>query len=350
MPEYCVTGGTGFIAAYLVKSLLEKGHTVRTTVRDPENAEKVGYLWELNGAKERLKIMKADLVNEGSFDEAVEGVDGVFHTASPVFVSHDDNVMASYFTIYKIPNPRKNGGPRAISDYAGEYLQEKLVNPCIKGTVNVLNSCKKAKSVKRVVLTSSSSSVRYRYDVGKVSPLNESHWSDPQYCTNNNLWYAYAKTIAEKEAWKFAEENGIDLVVVNPSFVVGPLLAPQPTSTLLLTLAIIKGVRGEFPNQRLGFVHIDDVVNAHVLAMEESKASGRLICSNSVTHWSEIIEMLRAKYPSYPYENKCGSQKGDDNPHSMDCSKIIKLGLPPMKTLDQMFDDCIASFQAKGLL
>ncbi|GER28487.1 NAD(P)-binding Rossmann-fold superfamily protein [Striga asiatica] len=318
MPEYCVTGGTGFIASYLIKSLLEKGHAVRTTVRNPENAEKVSYLWELNGAKERLKIMKADLVDEGSFDEAVEGVDGVFHTASPVLVSHDDN--------------------------------ENLVNPCIKGTMNVLNSCKKAKSVKRVVLTSSCSSIRYRYDVEKVSPLNESHWSDPQYCTNYNLWYAYAKTIAETEAWKFAEENGIDLVVVNPSFVVGPLLSPQPTSTLLLTLAIVKGVRGEYPNQTIGFVHIDDVVNAHILAMEESKASGRLICSNSVIHWSEIIEMLRAKYPSYPYENKCGSHKGDNNPHSMDCSKIVKLGLPPMKTLDQMFDDCLASFQEKGLL
>lgn len=55
------------------------------------------------------------------------------------------------------------------------------------------------------------------------------------------LWYAYAKTIAEKEAWKLAKENGIDLVVVNPSFVVGPLLAPQPTSTLLTILSVVKG-------------------------------------------------------------------------------------------------------------
>lgn len=55
------------------------------------------------------------------------------------------------------------------------------------------------------------------------------------------LWYAYAKTIAEQEAWKEAEESGIDLVVVNPSFVVGPLLAPQPTSTLQIILAIVKG-------------------------------------------------------------------------------------------------------------
>ncbi|KAL6571019.1 hypothetical protein OROGR_000569 [Orobanche gracilis] len=226
MPEYCVTGGTGFIAAYLIKLLLEKGHVVRTTVRDPDG---------------------------------------------------------------------------------------------------------------------------YRYDVGEVSPLNESHWSDPEYCKKHNLWYAYAKTLAEQEAWKLSKESGINLVVVNPSFVVGPLLAPQPTSTLLLILAVVKGLRGEYPNTTVGFVHIDDVVQAHILAMEESKASGRLICSSSVAHWSQIIEMLRAKYPSYTYENKCSDQKGDDNPHSMDSSKIIKLGLP-LKTLDQMFDDCMTSFQEKGLL
>lgn len=55
------------------------------------------------------------------------------------------------------------------------------------------------------------------------------------------LWYAYSKTMAEKKAWKMAKESGLDLVVVNPSFVVGPLLAPQPTSTPLLILNIVKG-------------------------------------------------------------------------------------------------------------
>ncbi|KAK3222527.1 hypothetical protein Dsin_009552 [Dipteronia sinensis] len=320
MPEYCVTGGTGFIAAYLVKTLLEKGHTVRTTVRDPENVGKVGFLWEFNGAKERLKMIKADLLEEGSFDEAIKGVDGVFHTASPVIVPYDNNI------------------------------QKTLIDPCIKGTLNVLSSCSKAKSVKRVVLTSSCSSIRYRHDVQLGSPLNESHWTDPDYCKLYNLWYAYAKTIGEKEAWRIAKDYGIDLVVVNPSFVVGPLLAPEPTSTLLLILDIVKGVRGEYPNTTVGFVHIDNVVAAHILAMEESRASGRLICSSSVDHWSQIIEMLRAKYPSYPYETKCSKQEGDNNPHSMDTSKIAELGFLGFKTVHEMFDDCINSFQEKGWL
>ncbi|CBI27024.3 hypothetical protein VitviT2T_000274 [Vitis vinifera] len=320
MANFCVTGGTGFIAAYLVKRLLEDGHFVRTTVRDPGDVEKVGFLWELSGAKERLKIMKADLMVEESFDEAVQGVDGVFHTASPVLVPYDENIKAT------------------------------LIDPCINGTLNVLRSCSKSSSLKRVVLTSSCSSIRYRDDVQQVSPLNESHWSDPEYCKRYNLWYAYAKTEAEKEAWKLAKENGIDLVAVNPSFVVGPLLAWQPTSTLHMILSVVKGLCGEYPNTTVGFVHIDDVIAAHILAMEESKASGRLVCSSSVAHWSQIIDMLRAKYPAYPFESKCSSSEGDNHPHSMDTSKIIQLGLPPFKTLAQMFDDCIKSFQDKGFL
>ncbi|KAI6677033.1 hypothetical protein NL676_037829 [Syzygium grande] len=320
MPEYCVTGGTGFIAGHLVKSLLENGHTVRATVRDPGDEGKVGHLKEFKGAKERLRIMKADLMVEGSFDDAIYGVDGVFHTACPVIVPYDDSVQAN------------------------------LIDPCIKGTVNVLKSCSRASSVKRVVHTSSCSAIRYRDDVQHVSPLKESHWSDTEYCKRHNLWYAYAKTIAETEAWKLAEQNGIDLVVVNPAFVVGPLLSPQPTSSLLLTLAIVKGSRGEYPNTTVGFVHVHDVVAAHVLAMEDKRASGRLICSSAVAHWSQIIEMLMTKYPQYPFENKCSSQRGDNNPHSVDCGKITELGLPPLKSLQQMFDDFVKSFQDRGYL
>ncbi|KAH9626822.1 hypothetical protein KSS87_002467 [Heliosperma pusillum] len=310
MGEYCVTGGTGFIASYLIKYLLQQGHTVRATVRDPENVEKVGFLLELEGAKERLKLFKADLMVEASFDAAINGVDGVFHTACP----------------------------------------ELLINPAIKGTLNVLNSCIKGGSVKRVVLTSSCSAIRYRDDVQQVSPLNESHWSDPDYCKRYNLWYAYAKTMAEKAAWEVAKNNGLDLVVVNPSFVVGPLLSPQPTSTLDLILSITKGARGEYPKTTIGFVHIDDVIAAHILAMEEKKASGRLICSGSVSEWSDIIKMLKAKYPMYPFEDKPSNQEGNDNPHSMDCGKIMELGFPGFKTIPQMFDDCITSFQEKGFL
>ncbi|KAK8963020.1 Tetraketide alpha-pyrone reductase 2 [Platanthera guangdongensis] len=216
--------------------------------------------------------------------------------------------------------------------------------------MNVLKSCLQASSIKRVVLTSSCSAIRYRHDSTSLSPLNESHWSDTEYCKRFNLWYAYGKTMAEKEAWKFVEENGLDLVVVNPSFVVGPVLTQKPTSTLLKILLLMKGDSASYPNTTIGFVHINDVVSTHMLAMEDSRASGRLICSCSVAHWSEVVEMLRTKYPAYPISNNCDDKQGDNNPHSMDTNKVKELGLKSFKTITQMFDDCIQSFQQKGLL
>lgn len=158
----------------------------------------------------------------------------------------------------------------------------------------------------------------------------------------------------------------------------------------------LPGIKGEYPNTTIGFVHIDDVIAAHILAMEERKASGRLVCSGSVAHWEQIIKMLKAKYPSYPFEKKwvtnhfdmshtfnvshlsikyhqetlqhamkqklvidfistnrhcrCSNQEGDNNVHSMDTSKIQQLGFSEFKSLPHMFDDCIKSFEEKGFL
>lgn len=76
---------------------------------------------------------------------------------------------------------------RYISFMLFLILQVTLIDPCIKGTLNVLSSCKRARNVRRVVLTSSCSSVRYRDDARRVSPLNETHWSDLEYCERNNV-------------------------------------------------------------------------------------------------------------------------------------------------------------------
>ena len=114
------------------------------------------------------------------------------------------------------------------------------MDPIVKGAANVLRSCARAAPdrARRVVLTSSCSCVRYCH----AATLNESHWSDAGYCRSHQLWYAYAKTVAEKEAWRLAKEHGIDLVVVNPSFVIGPALGPRPTSTILIVFAMLKGL------------------------------------------------------------------------------------------------------------
>ncbi|GLU00308.1 hypothetical protein SLE2022_176850 [Rubroshorea leprosula] len=202
----CVTRALGFIASWLVKLLLES--TVKATVRDPNDLKKTGHLFALEGGKERLHLLKEELLDEGSFDYVVDGCEAVFHTASPVCLSVAD--------------------PKAD-----------LIDPALKGTLNVLKSCTKVPSIKKVVLTSSMAAVTYN---GKsLIPdvvVDETWFSDAAFCENSKLWYMLSKTLAEEAAWKFAKENGIDLVTINPGFVIGPILQPTPNASIEVMLKL----------------------------------------------------------------------------------------------------------------
>ncbi|XP_047153764.1 dihydroflavonol 4-reductase-like, partial [Vigna umbellata] len=86
----CVTGASGFIGSWLVMRLIQRGYTVRATVLDPDNMKEVKHLLEIPGAKSKLSLWKANLAEEGSFDEAIKGCTGVFHLATPIdFESKD---------------------------------------------------------------------------------------------------------------------------------------------------------------------------------------------------------------------------------------------------------------------
>ncbi|XP_056169835.1 tetraketide alpha-pyrone reductase 1 isoform X2 [Syzygium oleosum] len=268
--KVCVTGAAGYLASWLIKRLLLSGYHVIGTVRDPGNEKKVAHLWTLEGAKERLRLVKADLMEEGSFDGAIMGCEGVFHTASPVL--------------------RPSRDPKA-----------KILEPAIEGTLNVLRSCKKNPNLRRVVLTSSSSTVRARDDFDPNVPLDESTWSSIELCESLQIWYVLSKTLAEKAAWEFCDENKIDLVTVLPAFLIGPSLPPVLCSTASDVLGLLKGETEKFQwHGRMGYVHIDDVARCHILVYEERSACGRYICSAVVMDNMELVSFLSSRYPSLP--------------------------------------------------
>ncbi|CBI37706.3 unnamed protein product, partial [Vitis vinifera] len=141
-----------------------------------------------------------------------------------------------------------------------------ILVPAVEGTLNVLRSCKKNPSLRRVVLTSSTSAVRARDDFDPKIPLqDESSWSSVEFCERLQIWYALSKVLAEKAAWEFCEENGIDLVTIVPSCVVGPGLPPDLCSTASNTLALLKGETEKCRwFGRMEYVHIDDVALCHI--------------------------------------------------------------------------------------
>ncbi|KAK9913034.1 hypothetical protein M0R45_036860 [Rubus argutus] len=273
-----VTGASGYIASWLVKLLLQRGYTVKASVRDPNDKKKTEHLLALDGAKERLHLFKADLLEEGSFDSLVDGSIAVFHTASPFYHNPNDP-------------------------------QVELIDPALKGTLNVLRSCVKVPSIKRVVITSSMAAVAFN---GKpLAPdviIDESWFSDPAVCEKSKAWYMLSKTLAEEAAWKFAKEKGIDVVTVNPGLVIGPLLQPTLNTSVAPVLKLINGTE-TFPNTTYRFVDVRDVANAHILAFENPSASGRYCLVGSVIHCSEVVKMLCDISPALTLPERCADDK-----------------------------------------
>lgn len=314
----CVTGASGYIASWIVKFLLQRDYTVRATVRDPGNPKKVSHLVNLDGAKERLHLFKADLLEEGSFDSVVEGCDGVFHTASPVR--------------FVVNNP-----------------QAELIDPAVKGTLNVLKSCAKSPSVKRVVLTSSVSAVALNgRPKTPETVLDETWFSDPDVCRELELWYSLSKTLAEDAAWKFVNENNIDMVVINPTMVAGTLLQAEINESVEPILNLINGK--PFQNKSFGWVDVKDVANAHILAYEIASASGRYCLSERVIHYSELATILRDLYPTLQIPDKCEVDEPYISTYQISTDKAKKeLGIE-LTPLEVSIRETVESFREKKLL
>ncbi|XP_058752372.1 cinnamoyl-CoA reductase CAD2-like [Vicia villosa] len=313
----CVTGASGYIASWIVKFLLQRGYTVKATVRDLGNPKKVDHLIKLDGAKERLQLFKADLLDEGSFDSVVEGCDGVFHTASPVRFVVDDP-------------------------------QVELIDPAVKGTLNVLKSCAKSPSVKRVVFTSSNAAVAYNTRPKNPGVIVDETWfSDPDFCRESQLWYILSKALAEAAAWEFVNENKIDMVVINPTMVVGPLLQPEVNESVQPILNLINGI--PFPNSAIGWVNVKDVANAHIHAYEIASASGRYCLAERVVHYSELAKILHGLYPTLQISDKCE----DEEPYkttfqiSKEKAKSLEIEFTP---LEVSLKETVESFREKKIV
>ncbi|KAF8400533.1 hypothetical protein HHK36_013832 [Tetracentron sinense] len=309
----CVTGAGGFIASWLVKLLLEKGYSVKGTVRNPDDS-KNSHLRDLEGAKERLLLCKADLLDYQSLREAIKGCQGVFHTASPVT---DD--------------------------------PEEMVEPAVIGTRNVINAAAEA-GVRRVVFTSSIGAVYMDPNRSPEAVVDETCWSDLDFCKNTKNWYCYGKAVAEQAAWDVSKEIGVDLVVVNPVLVLGPLLQPTVNASIVHVLKYLTGSAKTYANSVQAYVHVRDVALAHILVFETPSASGRYLCAESVLHRGDVVEILVKFFPEYPIPTKCSDEvKPRVKPYKFSNQKLKELGLEftPVK---QCLYDTVKSLQEKGHL
>ncbi|KAL2333021.1 hypothetical protein Fmac_014234 [Flemingia macrophylla] len=314
----CVTGASGAIGSWVVLLLLQRGYTVHATVQNLEDEEETKHLEEMEGAKSRLHLFEMELLDINSIAAAVKGCSGVIHVACP-------NISS------KVEDPKKM-----------------LLDPAIKGTMNVLKAAKEA-GVERVVATSSISSIMPspKWPADKIK--GEECWTDLDYCKEKGLYYPIAKTLAEKAGWEFARETGFDVVMINPGTAFGPLLPPRINSSMAAFVGILKGDKETYEDTFMGMVHFKDIATAHILALENKKASGRHLCVESICHFSDFVDKVAELYPEYPVAKMPkDTQPGLLRASAKDASKkLIDLGLE-YTPADQIIKDAVESLKSKG--
>ncbi|MFZ2084543.1 MAG: aldehyde reductase [Candidatus Sulfotelmatobacter sp.] len=243
MGKVLVTGGSGFIGSHSILQLLAAGHQVTTTVRTLKREGDVGAMLKQGGAEpgNRLSFIVADLENDTGWPEGVAGCDYVLHVASPF-----------------PPNIPKH--------------EDELIVPAREGTLRVLRASRDA-GVKRVVLTSSFAAIGYGHRP-QSAPFNETNWTDPN--GEDVTAYVKSKTLAERAAWDFiANEGGnLELSVINPVGVFGPVLGPDYSTSVLLVQRLMDGAMPGVPRLYFGAVDVRDVADLHIRAMTNPAAKG----------------------------------------------------------------------------
>ncbi len=263
MSDVLVTGGSGYVATQLLATLLRDGLAVRTTARSMDKEITIREAVRRGEADDtKLEVVVADLTIDEGWPSAMEGCDEVHHVASPIPVVQPED-------------------------------PDDLIIPAREGTLRVLRAARDA-GVRRVVLTSSFAAVGY---TPKSPPeYTEDDWTDPD--TPGLAPYPRSKTIAERAAWDFMASDGgeTELVVVNPTFILGPSLTTDLRSSMHLIKMFVEGTMSEVPRARMGVVDVRDLADLHVAAMAAPQAAGKrylAVGNGPTTSFLGIADLLR---------------------------------------------------------
>lgn len=298
------------------------------TTNNAENRKDLSFLTTLPGASERLKIFNADLNEPDSFKPAIKGCIGVFHLAHPM-------------------------------EFQGDEPEETVTNRAVQGVIGILKTCLELKTVKRIVLTSSVSTIIGQNSSNIDEVLDENSWTDVDFLRacdatmNVNIsTYPVSKALSEKAALEFADDNGLDLVVVNPSCTSGPFVLPFIPSSVSMSLVPLLGNPYGYLPANMGLVHVDDVARAQIFLFERPHSSGRYICCATEITVHELSELLASKYPELHQQNDSNSWREmvGNKTFNVSSKKLLEAGFEFMYGVTEIYDDAIKCCKQKGLL
>ena len=271
-----VTGASGFVGKWCVVKLLEKGYRVRGTVRSEAKArqvrETVGSLLGA-GAIERLDLVQADILDDKGWPEALAGVTAVMHVA----------------TVIRGDEPRD---------------QSLVIRPALEGTERILKATHAA-GIRRLILTSSIATVGYGH--GQTSGTRT---YDETYFTNIEAmrwtWaYCIGKTKAERLAWDFAKQHGMDLSTIHPGAIIGPALDEDASISVGLVSGLLDNSTPALPSNGFSIIDVRDVADMHVAALEKPEAIGqRYLATAEYMPFPKVAQTIQELYPDRKIVNR----------------------------------------------
>lgn len=265
-----VTGGSGFIASHIILQLLQEGYAVRATVRSEKKAALLKEMLANGGVTDLtdLTVVEADLTADDHWEQAVANATYVIHPASPT----------------------------PTLDFKDE---DEMLRPAIEGVLRVMRAARDA-SVKRVVLTSAYGAIFAGHKKRKT-PYTEADWSDLS--VKKIHPYQKSKTLSEQAAWNFikTEGNGLELAVINPVAVMGPVLSADYSHSNIQIQQLLEGKTPAVPKVDSGYVDVRDVASLHLLAMTSPQANGeRFLASTGETlSMLDVADILRKNFPQF---------------------------------------------------
>jgi dihydroflavonol-4-reductase len=266
-----VTGASGFVGKYVVIELLRAGYAVRGTIRAMSKAPLVLETVRREvgpAASSRLELVEADLLDDGGWSEAMRGVGAVMHVAAAI----------------------RGDEPRD---------QSLVIRPAVEGTRRVLAFARDA-GIKRFILTSSIATVGYGhghtrgrrvYDESFHTSLETMRWT----------WaYCIGKTIAERAAWEYARDNGMELTTIHPGAIIGPPLDEDASISVMMVTGLLMGMTPALPSNGFSIIDVRDVAAMHVAALERPEAIGqRYLATAQYMPFPQIAAIVREAYPGH---------------------------------------------------
>ncbi|MEP0942058.1 MAG: NAD-dependent epimerase/dehydratase family protein [Rhizobiaceae bacterium] len=271
MTKVLVTGATGYIAKHIVLQLLQSGYevcgSVRTLSRGQEIIDAVEPHLDSDFEIDKfLTFVELDLTADAGWQEAMDGIDVLMHTASP----------------FPLDAPK---------------TEDELIRPAVDGTLRALRAAA-ATGIKRVVLTASTACVLYRELPEDGAAFDENHWTDVDHKTCTP--YSKSKTLAEMAAWKFVETEApdIQLTAINPGFVIGAPLDNNFGTSMKSIARLLSGKDPALP--QVGFFSVDvrDVAVAHVGTIDNLDTHGlRILVVERFMWFADIAQAIADAFP-----------------------------------------------------